>query len=229
MTIRNLILTGGINHDFDDSANALADVLSEAGIDSEIFSDFDRGLEAIADGFDLVTVFALRWRMLDDDKYIPFRDEWAYEISDRHRTLLTEHVRQGGGLFGLHTAAICFDTWADWHQLLGAKWVWGESFHPEPASLDIITLESGHAATKGLDSFSVTDELYYNIQPADGAAALLQTRSTEDDTTQTLAWANNFGEGRTVYSALAHDRESIEAIGHKAFLKQAAQWCAGHL
>ena len=122
MTVRNLILTGGINHDFIDTANALDEVLAKAGIQSEVFPDIDEGFDALDQHtYDLVTVFALRWRMLDNDKYIPFRDEWAYEISDRDQNNLAHHLGQGRGLLGLHTAAICFDTWPQWKELLGVS------------------------------------------------------------------------------------------------------------
>ncbi|MBL6691692.1 MAG: ThuA domain-containing protein [Pseudomonadales bacterium] len=227
MAINNLILTGGINHDFEDASKALAGVLAQSGIESTIFSDFDEGLDAIGDGPDLVTLFALRWRMLDHDKYIPFREEWAYEISERHRELLSGYIRNGGGLLGLHTTAICFDTWPEWQNLLGAKWIWGSSFHPEPATLEIVNLDQRHPTTSGLSEFQVMDELYHNIQPAEGATPLFQAVSAEDDSLQTLAWAQAVGRGRSVYSALAHDRQSIETEGHSKFLQQAAGWLAG--
>jgi len=227
MTINNLILTGGINHDFEDASKALADVLAQCGIESTIYTDFNAGLDAINDGPDLVTLFALRWRMLDDDKYIPFREEWAYEINEHHRKLLSDYVGNGGGLLGLHTTAICFDTWPEWQSLLGAKWIWGSSFHPEPANLEIINLNQDHPVTSGLSDFQLVDELYHNIQPAEGATPLFQSVSAEDGSLQTLAWAQEVDRGRSVYSALAHDRQSIENEGHSQFLRQAAGWLCG--
>lgn len=227
MTLKNLMLTGGINHDFEDASQALSEVLAESGFESTIYHDFDAGLDAIAEGPDLVTMFALRWRMLDDDKYIPHRKAWAYEISDTHRELLSNYIANGGGLLGLHTSAICFDTWPEWQQLLGAKWVWGESFHPEPAEMEIINLNLEHPVTQRCSTFTLIDELYHNIEPVDDAEPLFQAISAEDGSTQTLAWSNSFGKGRSIYSALAHDRLSIKAPGHSAFLQTAATWCAG--
>ena len=119
---RNLILTGGINHDFLDTANAIAEVLAEDNIQSVVTDNLVDGFDQLKRlSFDLVTMFTLRWRMLDDDKYIPHRTEWAYEIQQRDRQTLTEHIARGGGLLGLHTASICFDTWPEWPELLGAK------------------------------------------------------------------------------------------------------------
>ena len=84
MPYSNLILTGGINHDFVTASNALAEELIKSNIHSEVYSDLPAGLAELDHrSFDLLTVFALRWRMLDDQKYEPFRAEWAYEIKDK--------------------------------------------------------------------------------------------------------------------------------------------------
>jgi len=94
MEVRNLILTGEINHDFIDTAKALDEFLAVVGIQSEVFSDTDEGFDSLDEQpYDLITVFALRWRMLDADKYIPFRAEWAYDISDTDSVSADGHAR----------------------------------------------------------------------------------------------------------------------------------------
>lgn len=228
MTIRNLILTGGINHDYEDTAKALDEVLAKAGIQSEVFADIDAGFDALNQHtYDLVTVFALRWRMLDDDKYIPFRDEWAYEISDRDRNNLINHLAEGRGMLGLHTAAICFDTWPKWKDLLGVSWKWGTTFHPPPEDFEVSRTDTPHPSTEGLESFSVIDEIYHNLVPSEASRSLLETDCGQDNSTQTLAWANESSGGRVIYNAMAHDRGSVSAAGHARFLQQAARWCGG--
>lgn len=222
----NLILTGGINHDFLDTAHAIAEVLAEAQFRSTIVDDLSAGFKMLDDSdFDLVTLFALRWRMLDDDKYIPDRARWAYEISDGDRHILSHHVINGGGLLGLHTAAICFDTWPEWPELLGAAWVWRETFHPPPAEL-LVRKAGDHAVTRGLEDFHVIDELYHHLWSSPNSAPLLVTESADDRSQQQIAFASEASGGRVVYSALGHDRESVTTKGHARFLQQAANWCA---
>lgn len=227
MPSRNIILTGGINHDFEDTAESLAEVLTDAGIESVVYSDIDAGFDAIdQDSFDMITLFALRWRMLDDDKYIPFRDEWQYEINERDRQNLTAHLSKGRGLLGLHTAAICFDTWPEWPALLGVKWVWGQTFHPPPEHFEVTALTE-HPVTANLTSFTLVDEIYHNLEAAPGTTPLLSADSAEDGSRQTLAWAQHYQSGRVVYDAMGHDRASVRTRAHARFLKQAARWCIG--
>lgn len=226
MQLRNLILSGGINHDYEDTSAALAEEFAAAGFESFIFSDMNAAFDTIRnDRYDLITMNALRWRMLDDDKYIPDREQWAYEIGQRDRDILKAHLAAGGGLLGLHTSAICFDTWAEWPALLGAKWIWGESYHPPPARVRITHINQHHPSTKMLADFDVVDEVYHNIQPASDAVPLFATTSQEDGSEQTLAWAHQVGAGRVIYSSLGHDRASVKTKGHAQFLRNAALWC----
>ncbi len=223
---RNLILTGGINHDFLDTANAIAEVLAEDNIQSVVTDNLVDGFDQLKRlSFDLVTMFTLRWRMLDDDKYIPHRTEWAYEIQQRDRQILTEHITRGGGLLGLHTASICFDTWPEWPDLLGAEWIWQQTFHPPPAEL-YVTVSDVHDVTRDLNDFFVVDELYHNLGAAPSSFPLLKTLSSHDDSLQSIAFANEKFNGKVVYSALGHDRASVTTEGHAKFLQSAANWCS---
>ena len=78
---RNLILCGGIFHEFHASSDELARVLSPLGIESVVEDDIEAGLAALAEGsFELLTVNALRWQM-QGEKYDPYRDEWAMTLS----------------------------------------------------------------------------------------------------------------------------------------------------
>jgi type 1 glutamine amidotransferase len=228
MTRRNLIITGGINHDFDDSTAAVSEVLEGAGFESSICTDIDAAFDMINQHqYDLVTLNTLRWRMLDDDKYIPDRKQWAYEIGSRERQILGAHLREGGGLLGLHTAAICFDTWDEWPDLLGAKWIWGKSFHPPPNTIHVSNVNPHHPTTHGLGDFDIVDEIYHYIRPAPNAEPLFSTTSPEDGSEQTLAWAQQVGAGRAIYDSLGHDRASVTVQGHAQFLQNAALWCCG--
>ena len=77
---RNLIISGGIYHPFDETSVMLAELLESVGITSTITEDIEGAL-ATLDQYDLVTLNCIRWRMIQHEKYIPFRDQWAMELS----------------------------------------------------------------------------------------------------------------------------------------------------
>ena len=88
MTRRNLILVGGIFHDFQASAEALSTALEPLGIESRIEPDLDAGVASLAQQpVDLVTLNALRWPMMGE-KYDPYRDTEAYSPPPATRAAL---------------------------------------------------------------------------------------------------------------------------------------------
>ena len=220
---RNLILSGGIQHDFPPAARALANCLNAADIQSTISEDLDSTWAGIASGsWDLVTLHALRWRMTQHEKYAPHRDRWAYEIPQVGRAALWSHVQRGGGLLGLHTAALCFDTWDQWGELLGVSWRWGESFHPELGVIHVAPTSTAHPVTEGIAAFDTVDEVYHALNVHTAAPTLLTSMD------QPLFWAYahapTHGLGRVVYDALGHDADAIEQPTHATLLRRSAAW-----
>lgn len=231
--VRNLILTGGIRHPFEDSAPALAGLLEGAGIRSEITQDIEGGLDRLArGGFDLVTVYALRWRMLSGEKYAPDRPAWEFSLSQDGRRALETHVAGGGGLLGLHTAVICFDDWPGWRDLLGGAWVWGRSFHPPRGPIAVAPTGAAHPITAGVSDFRLaSDEVFSELDLAGDVTPLLEAEAEGEAKRGTwpVLWARSVGRGRVVCDTLGHDRASLEDAAHRRILVNGALWAAGRL
>lgn len=227
--MRNLLLTGGIRHDFADNAAAVTALLAEAGIESETTEEIDAGIAWLGEGgFDLVTVMALRWRMQGDPKYAPYRDDWAFTMPEESRRGLRAFVENGGGLFGIHTAALCFDDWPGWGELLGGRWIWGRSFHPPRGAVSVTKTAQPHLLTQGLRNFTLEDEVFSDLSLAEDTAPLLCANSEEGgDAAQPVLWARQVGKGRAVYDALGHDRASLEQSEHARLIQRCALWAAG--
>lgn len=225
--MRTLILTGGIRHDFADNAAALAEQLAAAGVDSEIETDIEAGLERLeAGGYDLLTVMALRWRMAGDPKYAPYRDEWAFSLSPDGRARLGGFVRGGGGLFGFHTACLCFDDWAEWREILGGVWQWGRSTHPPLGPVSVVKTAEKHPLTDGLGGFDIVDEVYSGLSLANSVCPLLEAAAGGTEAAEPVLWANRYGKGRVVFDALGHNRASIKQPTHAEIIRRAALWAA---
>ncbi len=222
--MRNVMLIGGIYHPFEEAAPVLAELFAELGIQSVITADVDEAVAELETA-DMFTLYALRWQMLNDEKYAPFLREWAFELSEAHADTIQDFVEDGGAMLGLHTASICFDTWYEFPRLLGGAWRWGETFHPPVGEVEVRTA-SAHPATKDLDAFTLHDEVYHALAIETNSQVLLEGRVPGGDW-QPISWAHEVESGRVLYSALAHDKTSLECAQHAQFLKQAVTWLVG--
>src|SRR4051794_33752872 len=100
---RNLILSGGVAHDFAATSKTLADVLSEVGVESEITEDIAEALSEPPE-VQLITINAARWRM-DSGEFPAERDRWRFEMPADARAVLLDHLDKGGGLLAMHSAS----------------------------------------------------------------------------------------------------------------------------
>jgi hypothetical protein len=125
---RNLILSGGAFHDFTATSEALAEVLTEVGVESEITEDI-AGALAERPEVQLITVNALRCRMTDG-RFREQADRWRFELPAEGRTALLDHLDRGHGLLAVHAATLCFDDWRGWPRVLGGCWNPEKSHHP---------------------------------------------------------------------------------------------------
>ena len=221
-TRQNLILVGGIFHDFHATAKALATVLAPMGIESRIEADLDAGIASLADNpVDLLTINALRWEMIGE-KYDPYRDTEAYSPPHETRMAVEAHLQSGSALLGLHTASICFSDWPEWGSLLGGRWVWGTSWHPQPETVTVVPDKDN--ALADLPSFEVHDELYTDLLLEPGAQVLAHGRCAAMPTSQPIVWSHRVGAGRVIYDALGHDRESLSHPAHAQLLRETVSW-----
>lgn len=227
-----IVLTGGIHHPFDQSAKSLATVLGQAGFDARVSVDLDNVLATLqANPQALLVVYALRWTMTQHEKYAPYREQWALNLSNDARETIARHVYNGAGLLGVHTASICFDDWPQWLHVLGGAWRWGKSWHPVPGPAHV-QLDPRHELTSGLGDFDITDEVYSDQErlPAVEVAAWAQAaegHGPRPTGSQPVLWTHAYGRGRVVYDALGHDSGSIEHPVHSRILQRAALWASG--
>ncbi len=227
----HLVLSGGPGHDFDVTTAELGALSSEIGLATTVVTEPTEFFTALrcnkteaAPRWDLVTVNALRWRM-ETGRYADQADRLAFTLNATDATTLEHHVTGGGGLVVLHTGVICFDAEPTWHRLAGATWNWASSSHPPAADVAVTLTIPGrdHPVTAGVEPFVVHDEMYRDLDVADGVVPLL---SASNGTVEyPLLWARPFGAGRVVTDVLGHGVESLRHPTHRAVLLRALAWC----
>jgi len=238
---RLLVLTGGPDyaHDFSATSAALVELLGASGHDVELADHPDDAADRLGRGdHDALVVNALRWRMLGD-RYDEWRTEWGYSTPLATRRTIDGYVAAGGGLVGVHTASVCFDDWPEWRDVLGGAWSWGRSSHPAPAPVRPAVVAS-HPVVDGLggrsgrseaadraDELALVDEVYGDLDLAEGIEVLVTALRHAADEPQPVVWAHRHGDGRVVYDAFGHDVTSLCVPAHVRLLQQAAAWVIG--
>ena len=150
---KNLIVTGGIFHPFEETSNSLSNILSEMDYVSEITTDVEKGFSNL-NNYDLLTMNFLRWRMLNHEKYIPYLDEWQFSLSKQGQEYLKNYLKNGGSIIAFHTSSICFDDWSDYKKVIGGKWVWDKTYHPPQGIVEISPIKD-HEISENIDSFKI--------------------------------------------------------------------------
>ena len=220
--ISNLIVSGGIFHDFEATSGALSGLLHEVGIQSRITTHVEDGLATLqSQPVRMLTINALRWEMAGE-KYDHYREQEALTLSEDSQQAIAGHLRKGGALLALHTASICFSNWPEWSAILGGAWQWGRSWHPTPGPVRVTPSAQGHV--RGLQAFEVTDELYTDLVVQPSAQVLLRGEATEVEGEQPVLWAHTWDRGRVVYDALGHDVSSLNEPNHRQALLRAVNW-----
>lgn len=219
MTTQRILILAGRGryedpwHDHAATSHAVAGIVGGLGA-VEVRGLFRDALDDL-DSVDLLVVNGGSGRR--DAGFDGSDDDWA-----AFHGRLGEWARAGGAVLGLHQAANTFYDAPDWPEVLGGRWVPGESMHP-PIGPARFELAQGHPVTDGLDAVEAFDERYCRLRVA-SATRVLGTTTDDDGAQHPVLWVNDAHGGRTVYSALGHGIRSFEAEGHQELLRRSASW-----
>ena len=217
--MRNLILSGGVAHDYARTSPMLVATLSEVGIDSHIHESFAVVEDERLSNFDIITLNCVRWTCRQTPAW---RDEWSFELSSAARDGLLGHLAAGKGILAMHAATICFDDWPIYRDILGAWWEWGHSGHAPVQEHTVSVVDDRHPITRDLGEFMIIDELYTGARITDEVEPLLS--GTWDGVTEPLLWTRQYGGGHICYNALGHGAEAFAHPVMQTLLRRQALW-----
>ena len=223
---KNLILTGGIFHPFEETSNSLSNILSEMDYVSEITLDIEKGFSNL-NNYYLLKMNFLRWRMLNHEKYIPYLDEWQFSLSNQGQEHLKNYLKNGGSIIAFHTSSICFDDWPDYKKIIGGKWVWDKTYHPPQGMVEISPI-SDHKISENIDNFEINDEIYHHLELEESSEPFLKGLTKKTNEEHIIGWTYQFEKGKVVYNALGHDSESLENENFVKIIKQSINWLEGN-
>ena len=214
----NLILSGGVGHEFAETSAYLAAMLKPLGVASTVTDDWT----GWADDYDMVTVNGLRWRMRAD-RYEPLRAAEAFATPWTLTEAITHHLARGGALLVMHAAIVCMDDWPEWEAICGGGWDWEQSFSPAPGDVYC------HVGRK---AFTLTDVCYHLLRMHGEMEVVATGRVNWNRSVltrppagisalglhQPMAWIRTHGGGRVAVDVLGHDVRSLEDPDHQLLL-----------
>lgn len=207
--LRVLILSGRNNHDWRQTTPKLESILTAGGrfvvdvaehpeqCDAEVFSPYD--------------VLLSDWNTFGDSR--------ATNWPDSTRAALLDFVRGGKGFVVVHAGGCSFYDWPEYQQLVGASWKMGQTSHGSPHEFTVKPVDD-HPITHGMKPFKTTDELW--VRP--GVGSLSRTLAIGDD--QPIAFAVEFGRGRSFALLLGHNADFMDSPGFQSLLLRGAEWAA---
>jgi type 1 glutamine amidotransferase len=217
--LRVLILTGKHNHDwrkttpalkriYEDSGRFLVDVTEDpSGCDAETFAEYD--------------VLVSNWTNWPSEER-----EWGEETEEA----LLDFVRSGKGFVVFHAGGSSFYDWREFHELIGATWGKGVTGHGPAHKFKVTIADNDHPVTRGVEDFSITDELWHNVSTQPTMQVLATAFSAKEhggrNKDEPVAICTQSGKGRCFNLVLGHDVEAIEAPGWKTLMLRGSEWAA---
>jgi len=158
-------------------------------------------------------------------------------LNDEQKVALLKYVRGGGGFLGIHAATDSHYDWPEYPDLIGG-WFDG---HPWNEEVTIRIEVPDHPVCQPVDSpWVIADEIYQHREWSRDEVCVLMsldpdgTDFTKDgmkreDGDYGIAWCKQFGEGRSLYTALGHRNEVFDDPMFQKHLLNGILWAMGEL
>ncbi len=209
-TLKLLVFVGteGIYHEHAGNGKFLTTRLNET---DDIEATFSRDYDVLADGLGRYHVVLF------------YTDVGV--LTDAQAAGLLDYIREGGGFFGLHTAAASFRECAGYHEMLNGFF----NGHSPYMDFTVNITDSAHPITEGLSDFEVKDELYYLKHNSGASHHLMHAYDVTKDETHVMAFHHQYGQGRVFYFALGHDMAVLENRSFQEIIRRGALWAGNRL
>lgn len=212
-----LILSGQNNHDWEKTTPVLKEILQEDGLAEVQVTESPQTLTS--DDLIDVDIIVSNWNSFGNKEGIKPVTEWP-EIT---RQAYVEFVRNGGGHVVVHAGSASFYDWEDYHSICLATWRDGTG-HKAIHNFAVRITERDHPITDGMETFTITDELWFRpaIQP--GAQVLAESFSKTTGNWEPTALVGQFGKGRCFTLLLGDNVQGLSSPHFQALLRRGVAW-----
>jgi hypothetical protein len=215
--VRALVLAGGTEpyvdpwHPFAATSAALERIALGLGFEVEVATDA-AGRLADLGGVDLLIA----------DVPSP-NVELDQGLLERASSGLAEFLSRPVGVFALHVSVTTLLGLPQWSELMGARWVQGQTMHP-PLGTWPVNVVVGNSLAQSPGEFELVDELYSYLNFDGTHDSVIAHRL--DDVDHDVVWTREVGSVRVVADALGHGAESFDSPEHVRVISAALDWAA---
>lgn len=164
--------------------------------------------------------------------FIFLYDAWD-KITEEEKGNFTRLIENGKPVLGLHHCLLSYNKWPEFSRIIGGRYIYlgeqeiegkkyGYSTVKDKAEITCEPLAPDHPILKGIEKFTVTDELYANMYIFPGVNVLLETKHPGMESP--IAWTNHYGAGKIFTFQLGHGKNSFEDENFKRIMRQAVDW-----
>jgi type 1 glutamine amidotransferase len=201
-------------HDFAATSSRIADILSEAGFETEIAENVDERMADLSDA--QLVVVNIGGPAVPDLS------------ADAHGHVgLLAYVTRGGPLLAMHSATSSLPSIPEWEAIVGGAWIPGTTMHPDYGRSHVLVHARNHPIVSTLGDFDLYDERYSYLRTGAGLTYLAEHEL--DGIGHPILWAHTYGTARIVYDALGHDAASYDSAVHREIITRAALWLVDDL
>lgn len=174
-------------------------------------------------------------KVVDLKNYSDIASNWnAFPASNRQwgevaEKAIMSFINSGGGFVLFHAASAANYDWPEFQEMLGATWG-KNTHHGKIAPFEVKISDHQHPITKGMADFTITDELWVDLEQKSGNQILCTAFATAsnkgNDREEPVAICRHQGKGRVFYLVLGHDEAAMQNLGWKTLMLRGAQWAA---
>lgn len=145
------------------------------------------------------------------------------QLLDAATSGLRAFLARPSGVFALHVSVTTLLGLPQWSDLMGARWVQGETMHPPRGASTVSLVTDGPLASSARE-FMLDDELYSYLAFSGEFQPVIT--HDYDGVTHPIFWLREVDDTRVVADALGHSTESFTSPDHVEIVLAALQWAA---
>jgi predicted dehydrogenase/type 1 glutamine amidotransferase len=190
-------------HHMPEGAGLLGELLTDAGMEVTATDAVSAVAKLASGAFDVVALYT------QGDTFLPQEVE-----------TLSQYVRNGGGLLGIHSATATNKTDDAYAKLIGSRFIG----HGPVLDYEVTVSDPDHPIVHRVQNFHIRDELYM-LKPFSEFRTFLT--GWWNGKPQPLGYTKEEGKGRVAYLANGHDPAAMSSKAFQKLVVRAARWAAG--